>query len=316
VRLIFLGTPEFAVLSLHALHEAGHEIALVVTRPDKPRGRSARPLPTPVKELALQLGLDVYEPLRASARASVARLRSLQAELGVVVAFGEILTPRLLASTERGFINLHASLLPDYRGAAPVSWALMRGEAVTGVSVIRVVPELDAGPILAQRRVAVGADETAGELEARLANAGAEAVADVVALMACEEAPGKPQPPGSAFFARKLTKEDGRIDWSLSAEEIRNRLRGVTPWPGAFCNLEAGGEIRRVALLHAETVDRMAEPHPAEPGTVIKADAEGIVVQAGTGLLRIKQLKRAGGRAMSAADFVHGRHAKAGDRFL
>jgi len=316
VRLIFLGSPEFAVPSLRALHGAGHDIALVVTRPDSPRGRSAKPLPTPVKELALNLGLEVCQPQRARAPAAVARLRAIRAQLGVVVAFGEILSSRLLSATERGFINLHASLLPDYRGAAPVNWALIRGETVTGVSVIRVVPELDAGPILAQRQVPIGDDEDAGELDARLADAGAEVIVDVVNLLACEEPPGQPQSTRAAFFARKLTKQDGRVDWSSSAEEIRNRVRGMTPWPGAYCDLEAGGNRHRVTLLRAETVDKAAAPHPHEPGTVIRADAEGIVVQAGASLLSIEQLKRAGGRAMSAADFVHGRHVKAGDRFL
>lgn len=316
MRLIFLGSPEFAVPSLRALRAAGHDIALVVTRPDRPRGRSGQPLPTLVKEVALDLGLQVYQPQRAGAPEAVARLHSMGADLGVVVAFGEILSPQLLAATAQGFINLHASLLPDYRGAAPVNWALIRGETLTGVSVIKLVPELDAGPILAQRQVRVGDDDNAEELEGKLAGAGAEILVDVVNLLACEQHPGRPQPERGGFFARKLTKQDGRIDWSLSAEEIRNRVRGLTPWPGAYCEFESDGGRHRVTLLRTEVVDKTAAPQPHRPGTVIRADAEGIVVQAGAGFLKITQLKRAGGRAMSAVDFVHGRHVKSGDRFL
>lgn len=317
MRLLFFGSPAFAVPSLRALHSAGHEIATVVTRPDKPRGRSGRPAATPVKQAALELGLTVFEPRRASAREAVANLRAARAELGAVVAFGEILRPALLTVAERGFLNVHASLLPDYRGAAPINWALIRGEKLTGVTVIRMAPKLDAGPILAQRQASIGEDENAGELEASLARAGAELLTEVVARLAAGEAiPGRPQPLEAGFFARKLTKEDGKIDWTASAEEIRNRVRGLTPWPGAYCDLEAGGRRVRVALVRVETADDAGPARDvAELGTVVRVDAEGIVIQTGAGLLRVRELKPAGGRTMSAADFARGHRVRPGDIF-
>ena len=317
VRLVFLGSPEFVVPSLRALHAAGHEVALVVTRPDKPQGRSGAPMPTPVKEAARALGLRVAQPRSVNSPRSLRDMRGAGARLGIVVAYGQILSPTALAATELGFLNLHASLLPDYRGAAPINWALIRGEKVTGVSVVRMVPELDAGPVLAQRHVAIGEDENAGTLEAHLSAVGAEALADVVnRLAAGEELPGLPQPAEGKCFAPKLTKEDGRVDWTLSADEIRNRVRGLTPWPGAYCDLAAGGRARRVVLLRTAACNELAATGAREPGTVLRGDAEGIVVQTGAGALRIAELKPAGGRAMSAAAFVNGYRVKPGDRFM
>jgi methionyl-tRNA formyltransferase len=316
MKLLFFGSPDFAVPALRALHAAGHDIALVVTRPDRPRGRTRKPLPTPVKEAARELGLDVFQPQRSSAPESVQRLRAVRAELGVVVAYGEILSPEVLSVAERGFVNLHASLLPDYRGAAPVHWAVIRGETETGVSVIRMEPRLDAGPILDKTRVKIGEDETAGELEARLADVGAALVAAVVDRMAAGEyPPGSPQPDAAGFFARKLTKADGAVDWSESAEAIRNRVRGLNPWPGAYCDVRAAGGRHRVTLLRVEAMASGAEAEGHEAGLVLRADEEGVVVQAGRGAVRIKELKPAGGRAMNAPDFVHGYRVAAGDRF-
>lgn len=318
MRLLFFGSPAFAVPTLRALHGAGHRIQTVVTRPDRPRGRSGRPAPTAVKQAAIELGLAVFQPVSANAANAVDTLRGADAELGVVVAYGEILKPSLLSVAERGFINLHASLLPKYRGAAPINWALMRGETATGVTVIRMSPELDAGPILAQRQVGIGPGETAGELADRLAALGAEAVLEVVdRLDAGEEIPGRPQPRHAGSLAPKLKKEDGKIDWSASAEQIRNKTRGLTPWPGAYSDFRVGDRLHRVTLLKVETDQTEQTDAPQAPGTVMRADeAEGIVVQAGAGAVSIKALKPAGRRAMQAADFIHGYRVKPGDRFL
>jgi methionyl-tRNA formyltransferase len=314
MKLIFFGSPDFAVPSLHGLHAAGHPIELVVTRPDRPRGRSRRRLPTAVKEAAVRLGLPVFQPRRAREPEAVARVRSVGADLAVVAAYGEILTPDMLAATRKGFINVHASMLPDYRGAAPINWAIVRGETTTGVTVQRVVPDLDMGAVLAQRTVAIGADETAGELADRLAVLGAEAVVDVVGRLAAGEAvPETEQGDGNGFAARRLRKSDGRVDWRLSPEEIRNRVRGFSPWPGAFCEFHGRSRSERVVITRAEAV--AAGPKAPDPGEVLQAGDDGITVKAGDGCLRILALQPAGKREMAAADFVRGRQVRAGDMF-
>jgi methionyl-tRNA formyltransferase len=317
MRLLFMGSPEFAVPTLRSLCAAGHCIAMVVTRPDRPRGRSGKPLPTAAKSAALELGLEVFQPDSSNAPEAVAVLRAARAELGVVVAYGELLSAEVLEVATGGFINLHASLLPEYRGAAPINWAVIRGETKTGVSVIRMAPELDAGPVLAQREVDIGRDETAGELAERLAAVGADVVAEVVGRLAAgEEVQGRPQPRSRGFFARKLTKADGKVDWRLPAAEVRNRVRGLTPWPGAYCELRTEDGTERVTLLRAVTADAEAEGYAAEPGAVVRCEADGIIVQAGDGLVRIEEVKPAGGRAMAAADFARGHRVRPGDRFL
>ncbi len=315
MRLLFFGTPDFAVPTLQALHGAGHDVAVVVTQPDRPRGRGGRMGQTAVKRAATALRLEVMQPQSANDPGCVDQLRERHAELGVVVAYGQILSPELLAVTEGGFINVHASLLPDYRGAAPINWAIIRGEEVTGVSVIRMSPQLDTGPVLAERSVPIMPDEDAGALHDRLARVGAAVCCDVVnRLDAGERMQGRPQPKQGGFFARKLTKQDGRLDWSLPAEVIRNRVRGLTPWPGAYCTF--GGERRevRVTLL---AVEAAADGGRGAPGTVTDVDrGGGIEVLAGQGSVVVRRLKPAGGREMDASDFVHGYRVRPGDRFV
>ncbi len=315
MKLLYFGTPSFAVPTLRALHQAGHPILCVVTQPDRPRGRGRRPVPPEVKKAAGQLGLETLQPEKANSAQAVRRLAGLEADLGVVVAYGEMLKPKLLSVTRRGFINAHASLLPDYRGAAPINWALIRGEEVTGVTVIRMEPRLDAGPILAKRKVPIGEDETAGQLHDRLAQVAADLVVEVVNRMdAGERVAGRPQPAETGFFARKLTKEDGRIDWSCEAREIENRVRGLTPWPGAYSTLHSSDGATRVTLLRVRAEPSEVGDEP--PGTVLTADEDrGIAVRTGRGAVRIRRLKPAGSRAMSARDFLHGHHVEPGDRF-
>jgi methionyl-tRNA formyltransferase len=315
VRLVFLGSPDFAVPSLRALNAAGHDVALVVTQPDRRQGRRRRSAPTPVKRAALALGLRVFEPPGVGAPGMLEEVRRAGAELGVVVAYGEILRADLLRTARLGFLNLHASLLPAYRGAAPINWAVMRGEQRTGVTVIRVVPRLDAGPVLAQREVGVGPDETAGELHDRLSGIGAELLAEVVDRLAGgEDLPGEPQPPAGGFYARKLTKADGELDWSLGAEDLRNRVRGLTPWPGAWSHVTSHGGRTRLAVLKARVV--AGAPGGGAPGTVLLADEEnGLVVQTGSGGLAMLELKPAGGRAMGVGEFLRGHSVGPGDRF-
>jgi methionyl-tRNA formyltransferase len=311
MRLFFLGTPDFAVPTLRVLHAAGHDIALVVTRPDRPRGRHGAPEPPEVKLAALELGLPVFQPESANAPESVERLRAVGARLGVVVAYGEVLTADLLGAAQEGFLNLHGSLLPGYRGAAPINWAIIRGEKEAGLSVIRMTPRLDAGPILAERRVETDA-MTAGELSDLLAALGAEVMAEVVGrLGAGERIEGRQQPARGGFFARKLTKEDGRIDWTMPARDLANRVRGLTPWPGVYCDFVRGGSRLRVVIVRAEAVATKG----GGPGEVLSAGADGILVAAGQGGLLVLRLKPGGSHEMDAVDFVNGHHVTRGDRF-
>lgn len=315
MRIVFLGTPDFAVPALAGLHEAGHELVLVVTNPDAARGRGLRPAAPAVKIAGLQLGLEVYQPENVNRRAAVKRLMETAPDLGVVVAFGAILRPKALAVAAQGFLNVHASLLPSYRGSAPINWAIIRGERETGVTIQRMATRMDAGPILAQKRTVIGENETAGELHDRLCTLGAEALVDVVNRIAAgERMPETPQDEALVTMAPKLAKADGRVDWALSAVEIHDLVRGLTPWPGAWSFLLAGGRREKIGLI--ETAVRTEEPVAGRAGDVLTADdRDGIVVRAGRGSVLISKLKPASGRAMSAGDYMHGHKVAPGDRF-
>jgi len=304
-----------AAPALRAVHRAGHRVVLVVTRPDARQGRGQRMAVPAVKRAAQEFGLQVYQPRSVNRVGFIERLRAAGPDIGVVVAYGEILKRRVIEVAPRGFVNVHASLLPSYRGAAPVNWAVIRGETRTGVTVQRMVAELDAGPVLAQRAVGIGPDDTAGGLHDRLACVGAELLVEVLAQMEGPLPPvERPQDETAVTYAPKLTKEDSRIDWCLPAGEIRNRVRGLTPWPGAITRFVGGARSECVTLLKVA-----AAPHSngdRAPGTVVNlTDQDGIMVQSGGGMVIIRELKPASGRAMTGADFAHGRHVQPGDRF-
>jgi len=315
MRILFLGTPDFSVPALDALHEAGHSVVLVVTRRDSRRGRGRRLAAPPVKEAALRAGLEVFQPRSVNEPEAVDRLRRAAPELGVVVAYGEILRQAALSVAPRGFLNVHASLLPKYRGAAPINWAVIRGEKQTGVTVQRMVPQLDAGPILAQRPIPIAEHDTAGDVHDRLCGLGADLLLEVVnRLERGDEPPERRQDPACASYAPKLTRQDARVDWSRPAEQIRDLVRGLTPWPGASTRFVGADRAEDVVLLRVESVPN--DPSSAPPGTVLRADdREGIAVQAGRGAVMIRALRPASGRAMTGADFIHGRRVKGGDRF-
>jgi len=317
MKIVFVGTPDFAVPSLEQLARAGHSIELVVTRPDRRRGRGLQPAAPPVKKAALELGLPLLQPRSINSPDSIERIRNTGARLGVLVAYGEIISPDVLAALPEGFLNLHASLLPAYRGAAPINWAIINGETQTGVSVVKMVEELDAGPVLAQRAVPIGPDQTAGELHDVLAAAGAELLADVVGrLDRAEPVRQQEQNEALASVAPKLSKQDGRIDWTLPAEQIKNRVRGMTPWPGAWCYFAGRDRTELVSLLEVQAEKEAPRTPDAGPGTVIQVDSrEAVRVKAGRGTVTIKAIKPASGRAMEIADFVHGRRVRVGDRF-
>lgn len=306
MKVVFMGTPEFAVPSLRQMAASRHEIVAVVTNPDRPSGRGRRTSPPPVKGVALELGLEVLQPASPDDAGLAEDLASLGADLFVVVAFS-ILPRRLLAVPRLGSVNLHPSLLPAYRGAAPIVWALFNGESETGVTTFLLSRRVDAGDILLQERAAIEPEETAGELEARLREVGAGLV--VASLDGLEEGTLTPRPQGDRGGSRapKLSREDGRLDWRLPTEALRNRVRGANPVPGAFTEWDGG-------VLKVHRARRVDGDLGGDPGTVLLADAKdgGVVVATGDGALRLVEVQPSGSPRMEATAFVRGRRIEAG----
>ncbi len=315
MRLVFMGTPHFAVPAFRSILQAGHEIAAVVTRPDRPRrSRSSPPEPSPVKAEAARHGLPVLQPLTARDPDFRTRLESLAPESIVVVAFGQILPVEILRIPPRFCINLHASILPKYRGAAPTARAILAGEKVTGCSTIKMERGLDTGDILLARECAIGLQETAGELTGRLAELGAGLLVETLERHARGALEPRRQDAREATQAPALAKEDGRIDWSEGAPEIACRVRACNPWPLAFTYLRG----QAVQILRAEIrFEAIRAPRsPVAPGQVIRAEGERIVVQCGgEGRLSLLQLRFAGRRTMSARDALNGRLVGLKDTF-
>ncbi len=313
MRLVVLATGEFAVPTLRSLHGGGgQEIACVVTQPDRARGRGRKTTPTPAKECALELGYEVIEAPDVNDPAMVARIAAYGAALGLVVAFGQKLGDALLEAFPQGCINLHASLLPKYRGAAPYQWAVIRGEERSGVTVFRLSSRMDAGPILATRWTLIKPEETAAELHDRLAQIGPDAVADALDLYAHGRIPaGQSQDAEQATKAPKLTKQDGHIDFRQPAEVLASRICGLWSWPGALCDFvsEDGGRRERVILARARVAE--AGGTPRTPGII---DTR-LFVSTADGFVELLELKPQSGRLMTWSEFVNGRHVKAGDRF-
>jgi methionyl-tRNA formyltransferase len=298
MKLAFMGTPEFAVPSLEAVLAAG-DVVVVVTRPDRPQGRGLRIAPPPVAVVANQYGLDVLQPATLRDPEFLARLGDLAPDLIVVVAFGRIIPPAVLALAPMGGINLHPSLLPRYRGAAPIPRAIAAGDSETGVTVLSISEDLDAGDIILQRAAPIHPDDTAATLEARLAKEGAAVLVEALGLLEAHQAPRAPQDPARATYAPKLTVEEGLIRWSDPAPTIVNLIRAFDPWPVAY-TLRDGVPVKiwRAAARPSRG--------PAEPGTVLQADREGLVVAAGAGAVQILELQPASGRRMPAADYLRG----------
>lgn len=306
MKLVFFGSGMFGLAALRELIGAGYAPALVVTQPPRRRRRGGTPEPTPVQLAAEEAGIDVITPAKVNLPEPLDRLRAAQADLFVVAEFGQILSEELLAIPPRGSINLHASLLPRHRGASPISAAILAGDAETGVSIQRVVKALDAGPVLAERRVQVEPDENAGGLGARLAPIGAKLLRQVVSAFA----EGRPPPERAqderlATVCRRLGPRDGEIDWTRAAEELDRFVRAMTPKPGA--RTAWGG--RGLTILRARAV-----AGSAEPGVVAAVGADGFDVGCGEGLLRVLELVPAARKPMSARDFVNGYRLSAGER--
>jgi methionyl-tRNA formyltransferase len=314
LRIVFMGTGPISATSLAALIEAGHEIPLVFTRPDAPRGRHGTPVPPEVKVLAERHGQPLMQPRRIRDPECLPALRDVAPRAIVVVAYDQLLPVEMLDLPEHGCINVHLSLLPRHRGAAPVHYAILAGDEVTGVTVMRMAEKFDTGPILRTRELAIEPGETSGELAPRLAHLGAECLGRVlVDLEAGREVEERPQDAALATRAPKLKKEDGRIDWTAPAAQVARHVRAMTPWPGAFTEVAAAEVVAagtRLLLLEAEPI-----AGAGDPGRVLVAEGGGIVVAAGAGAVRITRLQRPGRTALSARAFLNGCALRPGDRF-
>ena len=309
MRVVFFGTPAFAVPTLSALLESSHPVIAVVTQPDRPRGRGQQVRPEAVKSLAEQRGLAVLQPARLRDEEFLNAFRSLAPDLALVAAYGRILPSQLLEMPRLGFINVHGSVLPRWRGAAPVHRAILTGDRTTGVTIMQVVPALDAGPMLAAAETEIGPDETSAELESRLALLGATLLVSMIDRLAKGPVVATPQDERLVTYASKLERNESRIDWARSAEAVHNQIRGLQPWPLAAALLRG----RRVSLLRSQVAS--VSPGETEPGRIVSLDADGIVVGTDPGAVRITSLQAEGRQVLPAREFLRGARINAGDRF-
>ena len=300
MNILFMGTPEFAVPSLEKLIAAGHQICGVFTQPDKPKNRGMKLLPTPVKVCAQAHGIPVHQPVKLRDGTALALIQALDPELIVVAAYGRILPDDILAYPAKGCINVHSSLLPKYRGAAPINWAVLNGDAETGVTIMHMASELDAGDIIAQRATPIGPNEDAQALYARLADLGGSLLVETVAAIERGSASRTPQDGAQATLAPMLSKELSPMDWTRTAQELHNQVRGLIPWPAAVTEL--GGKRCKVFAAVTETA-----PEGTKPGAVLEAGKGGVLVACGGNTaLRILELQPDGGKRMKAADYLRG----------
>jgi methionyl-tRNA formyltransferase len=331
VRILFWGTPDFAVPAFRALMGEGHEVVGVVTQPDRPAGRGRKPRPSPVKEVALDERIPVLTPEAPRGEGFLKALESLGPDISVVVAYGHILRKEVLTLPPRGSVNVHASLLPELRGAAPIHWAVVRGHDRTGVTIMEMTEGMDEGPILLQREVPIAPQDTASALHDRLAEVGAEALVEALALMEADALEPRKQDHERATYAPKVDRETARVEWSRPAREVVDRIRGMSSAPGAWSEL--GGEPiklfqARVGMDGAEEggMDGAGEGGPAgpgaevsgaAPGTVLVADPQrGLVVAAGDGPVAVREVQPPGKRRMEARAWLRGGGPRPGDRFL
>jgi len=310
LRIVFMGTPDIACPTLQSLAASPDcQVVGVVAQPDKPRGRDLKLQPPPVKELALRLGLPVLQPERARHEAFLAELRELRPDLIAVLAYGQILPQALLDLPRLGCLNVHTSLLPRWRGAAPIQWAILEGDSETGVTIMRMDAGLDTGGIVATRATPLAPDDTAQTVHDRLATLGAELLVQTVPRYASGELSARPQPAAGVTYARKLTKDDGRLDWSQPAAVLHRRLRAFTPWPGVFTHLPTTPQPRLLKIWQAEVV-----PATGRPGEILAADKTGVVIACGHNALRVGMMQLEGGRRMTAPEFLAGHPLKIGEK--
>ncbi len=309
LRLVFCGTPRFAVPSLkHLLEQHDFEIAGVFTQPDRPRGRGQEISYSPVKEVALSEKIPVFQPVKVSAPEVEAQLRELAPEVIVIIAYGQIIPARLLGIPRHGWINLHASLLPNYRGAAPINWAIVNGETKTGNTTMRIDAGMDTGEMLLQQELRIGAHETAPELAGRLAQAGAPLMAETLRGLLAGTVPARAQDHAAATPAPPLRRADGRIDWGRRVEEIYNRMRGFAPWPGAYTEFRS-----QTCQVWGRPVSN--EKAEAGVGTIVTSRNTVRVVCGAGSLLELGNVKLEGRKQVTALEFVNGARLQAGERF-
>ncbi len=305
LRIIFMGTPHFSVPTLEALVEAGHQIVAVYTQPPRPAGRRGLDLTaSPVQQAAERLGLEVRSPVTLRDAAEQAAFAALDADVAVVVAYGLLLPPAILAATRLGAYNGHASLLPRWRGAAPIQRAIMAGDTETGMMIMKMEEGLDTGPVGLVDRVEIGADETAGELHDRLMHVGGRLMVEALAKLEAGKLALEPQAADGATYAGKIAKTETRIDWKLPATEIHNRVRGLAPFPGAWCEIEIAGRLERVKILRSA----LAKGSGAA-GEILD---DRMTVACGEGAVRLVEIQRAGGKPVKAGEFLHGTRIEQG----
>lgn len=315
MKILFWGTPAFAVPSLRVLDDEGFEVVGVVTQPDRPAGRGRHLVPSPVKEVALELGLPVLSPDRPRGEEFLGRIRALEPDVSIVVAYGHILRREVLDVPSLGSFNVHASLLPELRGAAPIHWAIARGYEVTGVTIMRMTEGMDAGPVLRRIEEPILPSETSSELSTRLSEIGAEALLETLTLLAEGLVEEEEQDDERATLAPKIDRQTARIDWSRPAHELVWHVRAMDAVPGAWTELD--GEPVKLFRPEAVPTDELPEGVEMAAGGVVVADSEGgLVVATGDGGLRLGDVQPPGRRRMSALDWIHGRGVRVGQRFV
>ncbi|MEI6832320.1 MAG: methionyl-tRNA formyltransferase [Candidatus Omnitrophota bacterium] len=308
MKIIFFGSAHFAVPSLEALIKAEHEVVCVVTQPDKKKGRHLRVSGTDVKSTALTAKLKIFQPENIKSQESVKFLKDLDADLFVIVAYGQIFSQEVLDIPKLMPINIHASLLPRYRGAAPINWAIINGDKKSGVTIMFVTLKMDSGPVIMQKEVKIEDKDTSVTLEEKLRLVGAELLIDALKIIDSRSYRLVEQDEDKVIIAPKLKKEDGLIDWATSAVDIHNQIRGVLPWPGAHTRYK--GKILKI--FQADVLPVFPNHKPA-PGEVVRADKDGIVVASGRGFLNLKELQLEAGKRMPAQNFIIGHKLRAGE---
>lgn len=306
MRSIFFGTPDIAVPALAALHDCSHVVA-VVCQPDRPAGRGLELRAPPVKVAAIERGLPVHQPTKVKTPDFAAWLRALEADVAIVMAYGRILPQAVLDAPRCGCLNLHASILPKYRGAAPINWAIVHGETETGICLMQMDAGMDTGPVLATHRIPIGPNETAGELADRIASLGAQVVREDVQNAIDGHLQPVAQAHDDATAAPLLAKENGLIPWEKSSQQVHSHVRGMTPWPGAFTQLR--GKTLKIYRARVHSSENLGAP-----GTVVMCDRTAVIVACGSGTLAIEMLQMEGRKAIAAGDMVCGRGIALGDR--
>ena len=309
MKIIYMGTPDFAVAPLEAILKAGHEVTAVVTQPDRQKGRGREVQYSPVKECALSHGIPVLQPLKIKEKDAVEELRKYPADIFVVAAFGQLLSEEILNMPRFGCINIHASLLPAYRGAAPIQWCVINGEEKTGVTIMQMAKGMDTGDILLQKEVVLDEKETGGSLFDRLMETGAELIVEALQRIENGEVTPVLQREELATYAGKITKDMGNIDFTKAAVTIERLIRGLNPWPSAFTHYK--GKILKI--WEADVVSECVNAENSVPGTVIAMDKESFTLATGEGALRIRSLQPEGKKRMSCAEFMRGYEVKVGE---